>query len=189
MTMYRVRRRKARERRELTFHESFDLIAGPHRDRWGTDDIRWTTDAERREAWQVFGADILRRRVTEDRFARGARPRAFWDYDHPGASPKLRPGTPNEPAIDPREDGPYAHLRYEHMESASDAWWDDHLDRVRLEAGYLARRGLLEAHELRNIRSPHPRADGLVQPWDQAALDGLADAENTPDHDHDGGSR
>ncbi|MEJ7697467.1 MAG: hypothetical protein WKF78_12810 [Candidatus Limnocylindrales bacterium] len=91
--------------------------------------------------------------------------------------------------IDPREDGPYAHLRYEHMESASDAWWDDHLDRVRLEAGYLARRGLLEAHELRNIRSPHPRADGLVQPWDQAALDGLADAENTPDHDHDGGSR
>lgn len=158
MTLFRVRRRKAHERNELTFHESFDLLAGPHRNRWGTDHIRWTTDAERREAWQRFGPDILRRRVSEDRFARGRRPAAFWQYDHPAMT----------------------------LAAASDDDWQDRMDAIRLQVAYLARHALLEPQEIANIRSPHVRADGLIQDWDQAALDGLADAENTPDHD--GGS-
>lgn len=124
MTMHRVRRRKAREERDLDFFQVFDLIAGPHE--------AFDSDEERREAWEEHRDEILRLRVKQEAFGWGRRPKAFWQYDHPGVP-----------------------------------------DMIYDQVAYLARNGLLEPHEILNIRNPDRRADGVMQPWSLEALAGL----------------
>lgn len=80
-----VRRRRGRAVRvePLTFWERLDLRIGPMPDHWGTDRIRWTTDAERRAAWFANRDELLARRTHP-----GRRPAAFWQYEAPHPDPE-----------------------------------------------------------------------------------------------------
>lgn len=175
MTHSRVRRRRSRERTAtLTFYETLDLRIGPGHGQWGTELIRWRTDAERRRAWEANREEILAQTVTDDGHANGRRPAAFWQYD-------VREAVPQSPSPDPRHNAPYAHLRYDVMvETAAPEWWRDHIAAIRAQVAFLARNDLLEPHEVTNIENPTPRADGAINEWDAAALAGLADARTHP---------
>lgn len=85
----RARRRKGRDRRldELTLEEGLDLAGGPFSGthaalRWGGRLVRWTTDQERRAAWEAHRDEIMARYGPGQR--PGRRPAAYWQYDAPG---------------------------------------------------------------------------------------------------------
>ena len=100
-------------------------------------------------------------RRTADRFSTGKRPEAFWQYD--AARPELLRA----------RDVPGDHAEATFAFEAEMAL-------LQARTAYLAEHGLLEPHELANIQHPHPRQDGALHPWDEAALAGLRQALPTP---------
>lgn len=148
----RVRRRIARDRRDLTFNERMRLSTGHPAD-------AFASEAEEREAWERHRDELIARDATN---RPGHRPWAFWTYDV-GAMGIER---------DPRGHAPYEHLRYAWLAEGPE-WWAAHLLAIRAQVAFLAREGALTDDEIAAIRNPSRRADGDMHAWDRAALEGL----------------